>query len=307
MRAMYLFLFSALCSGVSGLKIQEPVVEERAAQESPRTPYSSLKDFHEEMKKWSAFHEKLATEASMYKPSEPGHYKLAMIGDSITESWRGTSYDGPKDRTQGVSETFNATLATRWPQPLVLAISGDQTQHLLWRLSHGELSPTMAADPRLMFSVLIGTNNIGKAEQDRHSASETYEGIMAVARRLLEKAKGKVLLNALLPRGDGEPDLRELCPGPHCDLKGRPFHSFMEKIEFVNKKLASSTEALAQEFPGRVNFIDCGGLFRTNAKDPSQEEEVIVDLMPDRLHPNAKGHGFMAKCLQAALEKLEAQ
>eukprot|EP00746_Dinoflagellata_sp_MGD_P150107 gnl/MRDRNA2_/MRDRNA2_82039_c0_seq1.p1 gnl/MRDRNA2_/MRDRNA2_82039_c0~~gnl/MRDRNA2_/MRDRNA2_82039_c0_seq1.p1 ORF type:complete len:313 (-),score=43.68 gnl/MRDRNA2_/MRDRNA2_82039_c0_seq1:67-1005(-) len=312
MRATHLLLFSALCICAGGLKVlnlDNPVKEERAAEESPRTPYSSLRHPETEYKKWFEFHSKLVTEASTYESSNPGQYKLALIGDSITESWRGTSTGYPLNRTKGTKEVFGETLAKRWPQPMVLAISGDWTQHVLWRLSHGELSPAMAEDPRLMFSLLIGTNNLGKKDHYRHSANESYEGIMAVARRLLEKAKGKLLLNALLPRGDGTPDLRQSCPGPSCDVdpNGLPLNSFNEKIDFVNKKLASSAQALAQEFPGRVGFIDCGGTFRTDPKDSSEQNEVRVDLMPDRLHPNAEGHQLMAKCLQGALEKLEAQ
>ena len=44
---------------------------------------------------------------------------------------------------------------------MVLGIAADHTQHLLWRLSNGELSAPMAADPNLIAVLLIGTNNLG--------------------------------------------------------------------------------------------------------------------------------------------------
>ena len=97
-----------------------------------------------------------------------------MIGDSITESLRGTSYGGHSDRSVGTPEVFKAAMSTcptatplsplaAPPNPLVLAISGDQTQHLLFRLANGELPPALRGGPGgdgVTISLLIGTNNI---------------------------------------------------------------------------------------------------------------------------------------------------
>jgi len=284
---------------------RESLVVERADRASSRTAYSVKSP--EQMRKWFAWQKQLVAEAAMYKASEPGRTKIALIGDSITESWRGSSYGVLANRTKGVPEVFQETLAARWPHPLVLAISGDQTQHVLWRLSHGELSLAMATDPGLMFVLLIGTNNLGQGKTVCHSFNETCKGIMAVARVLLEKSKGKLLLNTVLPRGDGEPEMRELCPGPRCDLQGQAFHTFIPTIDSVNSQLASSIGTLAQEFLGRVDLVDCGRAYKTNTNNPLQDEEVKVDLMPDRLHPNAKGHQLFAECLQGALEELESR
>ena len=61
-----------------------------------------------------------------------------LLGDSITEAWRGTSYGNPSERTAGVPAVLHQTLGKQFDaSPLVLAISGDQTQHLLWRLQLG--------------------------------------------------------------------------------------------------------------------------------------------------------------------------
>lgn len=84
-----------------------------------------------------------------------------FLGDSITEAWRGTSYGQPcsNGRCNGVPEAFrDQSLFPDSASNLVLAISGDQTQHLLWRLQNGELPITLS--PRKGV-ILIGTNNLG--------------------------------------------------------------------------------------------------------------------------------------------------
>ena len=127
-------------------------------------------------------------------------------------SRRGTSYGAPSVRAIGVPDALRATLgsgsccanrstsARPARQPLVLAIAGDQTQHVLWRLQHGELPRGLASDATVVFSLMIGTNNLGHPHG--HSVNETARGVAAVCRLILRRAKGRVLLNALLPRGD---------------------------------------------------------------------------------------------------------
>ena len=123
---------------------------------------------------------------------------------------RGTSYGAPAARSIGVPAVLRATLgsgsccanrSTSAPptrQPLVLAIAGDQTQHVLWRLQHGELPRGLASDAAVVFSLMIGTNNLGRGQ----TVNETARGVAAVCRLILRRAKGRVLLNALLPRAD---------------------------------------------------------------------------------------------------------
>ena len=66
---------------------------------------------------------------------QPG-FQLLFYGDSITESYRGTDHCLPCDRCKGAPEVF----ARHWGQynASAIAIGGDQTAHLLWRLAHGE-------------------------------------------------------------------------------------------------------------------------------------------------------------------------
>ena len=75
-------------------------------------------------------------------------------------------------------------------------------------------STTQAREPALLVSLLIGTNNLGHG----HSPEATGQGVLAVARSLLSLTRGKLLINALLPRGD-----RSMCICmcmPHCVCMG---------------------------------------------------------------------------------------
>lgn len=271
---------------------------EHSATASPRTTWSAKSKMQK--KQWFQYQEKLVGAATSYHPGPDanGHGRLVLIGDSITESWRGTSYGDSTQRAVGMPEVLQQTLGNIWTDPLVLAISGDQTQHVLWRLANGELSGKMAADPSMLVVLLIGTNNLGRG----FLPEDSHAGIIAVVETLLRNTRGKVLVNALFPRGDGKYILRHLCP-PRCNRKGLPFDSFLPAVESVNRLTAASVEKLAVEFPGRVKFVDCGEPYTS---PPGDKEEVKLSLMPDRLHPSADGQRLWAECLQPALLQLES-
>ena len=95
---------------------------------------------------WCKLHEKLVKSAATWRPPAGGG--LALLGDSITESWRGTEFGRRVPRAHGVPRVLRETLGTRWPEPLVLGIAGDQTQHLLWRIENGELKGCWSARGR---------------------------------------------------------------------------------------------------------------------------------------------------------------
>lgn len=275
-------------------------------QASPRTiPFSAHNK--KELSTWRACHASLLVEATQYRASSNSHPRLVLFGDSITESWRGTSYCKPVPRTKGVADVLRLTLAQKWSSPLPLGIAADMTQHLLWRLRHGELSDGMRADPQLRMALLIGTNNLGKG----HSVGQTAQGIFACATELLNSTRStsKLLVNALLPRGD----LRKRGKG-----RGR---SFLGDIASVNRELMSGAlrHSLEASFPRRVHFIDCGAPFLApgvHMPHPNSDpgpldraplgEMIRRGLMPDRLHPNADGHKYWAACLGKGLAQMES-
>ena len=117
--------------------------------------------------------------------SFPGreHLTLVFLGDSITESWSETG-----------KQVWDKYYSHR--QVANFGISGDRTQHLLWRIENGTLD---GLHPRLVV-VLIGTNNI---KDERNSPEETAAGIAAVTSALVEKLPdSRILLLGVFPCGD---------------------------------------------------------------------------------------------------------
>lgn len=67
----------------------------------------------------------------------------------------------------------------------------------------------------------------------------------------------------------------------------------------VNDALNKSVAQAAQRFDRRASYVYCGGPFEMG-------DGVHVDLMPDRLHPNAKGYRIWASCMIPAISMLES-
>lgn len=122
---------------------------------------------------WLARHQAMTTRA------QQGHVGLIYVGDSIVEGYE----------RQG-KDTWDRYYAPR--HALNLGISGDRTQHVLWRLAHGNLagiSPILAI-------IMIGQNNGG-----RNTADEIAAGVTAVVQTIRAKLPTtKILLLAIFPR-----------------------------------------------------------------------------------------------------------
>lgn len=102
---------------------------------------------------------------------------IIFIGDSITQGWLGKGKD-----------VWNANFAPR--NALDFGISGDQTQHVLWRMENypiGRLHPKVAV-------ILIGTNN------QANSPAEIAAGVSAVITKTQTMFPGiRIILNSIMP------------------------------------------------------------------------------------------------------------
>ncbi|MET2984446.1 GDSL-type esterase/lipase family protein [Aureibaculum conchae] len=127
-----------------------------------------------------------------------GKVDLLLMGNSITQGWGGnrpnvTHYPGKK-----AVETYFEDLKI-----VGAGISGDRTQHILWRLQNGNYEK---ANPTIVV-LAIGVNNFGD-----NTASEIVVGIKNVMHLAREKfkSKTKILLLGPLPTGiDPKSDRRK--------------------------------------------------------------------------------------------------
>jgi beta-glucosidase len=185
-----------------------------------------------------------------------GDAQLLMIGDSITQDWEGKGRE-VWDKYYGKRHAVN------------LGIGGDQTQHVLWRLEHGNLD---GIHPKLAV-LMIGTNN---------SASNTPEQIAAGIRAIVEKLrstlpKTKVLVLAIFPRG----------PNPE--------HSLRKVNEAVNERIAKLADGKD------VFYLDIGKKFL------KEDGTLSKDIMYDRLHLTPAGYEIWASSIEPTVARLMAE
>jgi lysophospholipase L1-like esterase len=185
-----------------------------------------------------------------------GDAQLLMIGDSITQGWEGNGRD-VWEKYYGKRHAVN------------LGIGGDQTQHVLWRLEHGNLD---GIHPKLAV-LMIGTNN---------SASNTPEQIAAGIRAIVEKLrstlpKTKVLVLAIFPRG----------PNPE--------HSLRKVNEAVNERIAKLADGKD------VFYLDIGKKFL------KEDGTLSKDIMYDRLHLTPAGYEIWASSIEPSVVRLMAE
>jgi lysophospholipase L1-like esterase len=117
--------------------------------------------------------------ADINEKAKARSYSVLFLGDSITERW-----------DDGVWTHYFSSF-----DPLNAGVSGDRTEHLLWRIENGNLDHQR---PRAVV-LLIGTNDLGHGR----TPEVTAEGIRRVLVALREKLPDTaILLEGLWPRID---------------------------------------------------------------------------------------------------------
>jgi beta-glucosidase len=185
-----------------------------------------------------------------------GPVEVLFVGDSITDGWRNGAQRKLFDERWGKHN------------PLNIGISGDRTQHVLWRLDNGEVD---GLKPKAVV-LMIGTNNLGNKE----SVPDTIAGVKAVVAKLREKLpESKVLLLAVFPRGNKADD---------------PYRA---QIKDVNEALAKLDDG-----GQHVKYLDIGPKFL------EPDGTLPKTIMPDALHPNEKGYEIWAEAMGPTLDEL---
>jgi lysophospholipase L1-like esterase len=188
------------------------------------------------------------------KVAKAGNIDLLFLGDSITDGWR----SGGK----AIWDKYFAPL-----KAANFGISGDRTEHVIWRLRNGELE---GFQPKVSV-VMIGTNN-------GDSPADVAQGIKTILNDVHDRhPKCKILLLGIFPRSEKATD------------------GARTKNEEVNK-LISKFVTFADT--RRVAYMDIG------AKFLAADGTLPKDVMPDLLHPNEKGYQIWADAIIDKVKQL---
>jgi lysophospholipase L1-like esterase len=222
---------------------------------------------------------------------------VIFLGDSITHGWEGQ---------KAWQDHFGSF------KPVNLGIGGDQTGHVLWRITDGheidQLNPKAAV-------IMIGTNNTGG-----HSAPQIAGGIKAIVEELKrQKPDIKILVLGVFPRGSGgdaersleqitagivpineelkkdAPDLKRL----NMLVKSLAGQSGTIPAAKLNKKIGEINAIISKLDDGKsVFYKDIGNEFLDKNGGLSGE------IMPDYLHLSAKGYDIWGKAIKGDIAKL---
>jgi lysophospholipase L1-like esterase len=199
---------------------------------------------------WNQMHQ------SFLDRAKQGHIDLLFLGDSITQGWAFHDKDG-----HGPSEVWDRYYGPR--HAANFGIGGDRTQHVLWRIQHGEID---GIHPKVVV-LMIGTNNLSANTPD-----EIADGITAIVKTLREKLpETKILLLGIFPRDE------------------KPATPNRERIKAVNARIAKLDDGQM------VKYLDIGDQFLNDDGTLSQ------DIMPDFLHLTRKGYRIWADAMEPTL------
>jgi lysophospholipase L1-like esterase len=177
--------------------------------------------------------------------------QLVVLGDSLAAGWF-------------ASRAFQKQWGKR--RPLNLALSGDQTQQLLWRVEHGALS---GLAPRVVL-VSAGSENLTHG----FSPAEVARGVSAVLGRIREQLPAsQILLLGLLPLGASASD---------------PLRIAGDATNVELRRLGGD----------RITVVDTGGVFL------EADGSLTPGVMADSVQLTALGHEALTLSVSLVAERL---
>jgi lysophospholipase L1-like esterase len=191
-----------------------------------------------------------------------GEGDVVFIGDSITQGWEGAG-------KKAWADNFAPMKAVN------LGIGGDQTGHVLWRITEGkELD---GIDPKVIV-LMIGTNNFSSDTPDQ--IAEGVAKIVGEFRK--QKPKAKILLLGVFPRSGKSVAGAETISADELN----------PKTKTVNERLAKLADGT------HVRYLDIGSKFLTEGGGLSKA------VMPDYLHLSAEGYRRWADAITPVVEAM---
>ncbi|HSI63517.1 MAG TPA: GDSL-type esterase/lipase family protein [Candidatus Saccharimonadia bacterium] len=190
--------------------------------------------------------------------------EVVLLGDSITHLWGGQPNEPKGNRgTQAWKDLFGE-------RPVLnLGFGWDRTQNVLKRIELGELD---GLSPKAVV-IHIGTNNLAGTKNARENTpDEIVEGIALIAQRAQEKCPAaKIIVMAVFPRGE------------------KPDNGRRVQVNAINERLVKKMEG------SKVMYLDI------TTKLTNADGTISKEVMPDFLHPGAKGYAIWAEALKPVL------
>ena len=185
---------------------------------------------------------------------------VIFLGDSITQGWEGAGKDAWK-------ETFAPMKAVN------LGIGGDQTGHVIWRITEGKEIDTLKPKAAV---IMIGTNN-------GHKPDEVAGGIKVIIAELKkQKPEIKILLLGVFPRAGGITKEETVAPA-----------------DKLSAKIKSINEIIAKYDDGKTVFYKDIGTKFLNDKGGLERK-----IMPDLLHLSKDGYQIWADAIKDDVAKM---
>jgi beta-glucosidase len=222
----------------------QPAAAPAKPVKKPRTPEDALTPAIKDPNRHEQFLQRI----------KEGEVGLLFLGDSITDAW-----------PRAVKASWEKFAPYK---PADFGISGDRTEHVLWRITNGELE---GIAPKVTV-IMIGTNNIGHFSDEKPEwAAAGVKKIVDIVHEKLPNTK--VLLLGVFPRGTPESSQRK-------------------SVEAINQIISGYADGK------KTKYLDVSKSFL------DENGNIPADVMPDKLHPNSKGYDIWYEAMWPVLQDM---
>ena len=243
------FLFFLCVASAAAVGQSKPSTQSTQPAQDPLVPAIKVDRDGNPNKQFLAKHEQFL------KRAKEGKIDLLFLGDSITNNWS-KAPEVWKEHYAGKYDVAN------------FGIGGDRTQHVLWRITNGELE---GIKPKVTV-LMIGTNNIRSDPPEKIAAA-----VEKIVQTLRDKTGTKVLLLGIFPRGE---------------TQAAPERVKQQQVNDVIGKLDDGKN---------VRYLELWNEFL------EPDMSISKEVMNDYLHPTTRGYEIWAKGMDKLLTEMMQQ